>query len=549
MTTTNHRPAAGYARVSTDIQREKHTIENQLRILPTLITQSGYDLYKIYIDDGVSAETRQRPGFISLVEDAQQKNFDAVFVVAQDRLNRSSEYAEWHHIKTILRQHNLKLYVNGRLVNLHDPDEEFMSDMVNHFSSYEKKKIVARMVTGKQTKAYEGKYVGGTPLFGYHVDPDTRKLVVEPGEARIVRKMFSLSLKGNGLKKISNYLNDNGLLKRGQNGKMQEWSISSVHCVLSNPAYGGKQIRWRYQFHTRADGNGERKVEVSERPPDQWIYTDVPAIVSQEEFSACQEAMRQRKTLAPRNARLFYLLGGIIWCAHCGSRMSGMTNRAPARDGSMYEYKRYVCTYDARNNISPPRCPVKSIRADEVEPHVLEVTRDFYKNPNALEKELYRVLQGLGENRGIEEIQSQIEKKGKEGERLVDLYVRGVIDRQAFDMRKKNIDRELSILSSELTNLKATEKKQRELGALPNVTQLLSDLTARKSPEIQKKALIKTYYRSPGDSRRIGIFIHSDKSIECNTAFHEYIASNVSACTGSNAKTHTIQGWEIRVVP
>ena len=47
-----------YARVSTERQKEKHTIDSQLSILPELIKQKDYlEVQKPYIDDGLSGET------------------------------------------------------------------------------------------------------------------------------------------------------------------------------------------------------------------------------------------------------------------------------------------------------------------------------------------------------------------------------------------------------------------------------------------------------------------------------------------------------------
>ena len=47
-----------YARVSTDRQREKHTIDSQLSILPDIIKQKDYMLiFNPYVDNGISGET------------------------------------------------------------------------------------------------------------------------------------------------------------------------------------------------------------------------------------------------------------------------------------------------------------------------------------------------------------------------------------------------------------------------------------------------------------------------------------------------------------
>ena len=65
--------AAIYARVSTERQRERHTIASQLSLLPELIKQRGY--YQVgdpYVDDGISGETiEERPAKTRFLEDAE----------------------------------------------------------------------------------------------------------------------------------------------------------------------------------------------------------------------------------------------------------------------------------------------------------------------------------------------------------------------------------------------------------------------------------------------------------------------------------------------
>ena len=58
-----------YARVSTEMQKEKHTIKSQLSILPEVIKQKGYiQILEPYIDNGISGETIvERPSMTRLL--------------------------------------------------------------------------------------------------------------------------------------------------------------------------------------------------------------------------------------------------------------------------------------------------------------------------------------------------------------------------------------------------------------------------------------------------------------------------------------------------
>src|SRR4051812_2882280 len=80
-----------YCRVSSDRQREKHTIDSQIRILPEYAKSRGWDLVgQPYIDDGFSGETIEaRPAFSRLLDDAAAGKFDVLLVIDDDRISRA----------------------------------------------------------------------------------------------------------------------------------------------------------------------------------------------------------------------------------------------------------------------------------------------------------------------------------------------------------------------------------------------------------------------------------------------------------------------------
>ena len=76
--------AAIYVRVSTD----KQTVENQVRELRQIAERRGWQVVEEYRDAGISgAKGRdQRPGFDTMLKDAQRRRFDVVMAWAIDRI-------------------------------------------------------------------------------------------------------------------------------------------------------------------------------------------------------------------------------------------------------------------------------------------------------------------------------------------------------------------------------------------------------------------------------------------------------------------------------
>ena len=81
----------GYARVSTDLQREKETIRTQVELIEKFCKTQGHTLVETFSDDGVSGTThlQDRPAGARLLSDARVGKFDAVVVYKADRLERS----------------------------------------------------------------------------------------------------------------------------------------------------------------------------------------------------------------------------------------------------------------------------------------------------------------------------------------------------------------------------------------------------------------------------------------------------------------------------
>lgn len=82
--------AAIYARVSTDEQAEKHTIENQLDACRSYCERAGFEVVNEFLDAGVSGTVAlaERPAGARLIADADAKSFEVVVCYRLDRFGR-----------------------------------------------------------------------------------------------------------------------------------------------------------------------------------------------------------------------------------------------------------------------------------------------------------------------------------------------------------------------------------------------------------------------------------------------------------------------------
>jgi DNA invertase Pin-like site-specific DNA recombinase len=91
------------------------------------------------------------------------------------------------------------------------PMGRMLLQLLAMFAQFERDTIIERVIAGMERKAAKGKWKGGRRPFGYQVDKSTQTLVVDRGEAVIVRTIFDLCTRDRlGSKAVAAVLNDRG---------------------------------------------------------------------------------------------------------------------------------------------------------------------------------------------------------------------------------------------------------------------------------------------------------------------------------------------------
>ena len=88
--------AAIYARVSSEQQREEHSIASVTAALIEFARTQGFEVPKqwIFEDEGYSGATLERPGLERVRDLAAEGQIQAVLAFAPDRLSRKYAYQE-----------------------------------------------------------------------------------------------------------------------------------------------------------------------------------------------------------------------------------------------------------------------------------------------------------------------------------------------------------------------------------------------------------------------------------------------------------------------
>lgn len=132
-----------YTRVSTEEQaREGYSLPAQEERLRAHANSQGWAVYKLYMDDGYSAGSRNRPALKRLLAEAALKRFDVVLAYKIDRLSRSLK--DLIDIVAELNQFDVGFKSCTELIDTTRPEGRLMFHQFGSFAQYERELIGQR---------------------------------------------------------------------------------------------------------------------------------------------------------------------------------------------------------------------------------------------------------------------------------------------------------------------------------------------------------------------------------------------------------------------
>lgn len=187
MTPNTAKPlAAIYVRVSTQEQAQQgFSLNAQQEALENYAKALGYEIHRIYRDEGKSAKDMKRPEMTQMLQDAETGKFSAIFIYKLDRFSRSikdliltiDKLKEWGIDFVSLQDRIETTSASGKL----------MFHIIGAFAEFERNIIGDRTKFGMQRKAKEGGFITKAPK-GYKLV--NKKLMVDDLQSENVKSIF-----------------------------------------------------------------------------------------------------------------------------------------------------------------------------------------------------------------------------------------------------------------------------------------------------------------------------------------------------------------------
>ncbi len=341
-----------YTRKSTDenLDTDFNSLDAQREACELYIqsqSQEGWMVLPDRYDDGAySGATMERPALERLICDIDAGRIDCVVLYKIDRLSRS--LSDFTRLMEFFKLHDVSMVSITQAFNTNTSSGVLFMNLLMTFASYEREVIAERIRDKVAASKKRGMWMGGVPPLGYDVDFEKKKLLVNPEEADLVRRIFRRFLElGSGVKLIRE-LNDEGFrtkswtTKQGKRREGRPFNLGHLYRILNNPLYIGR-VKHKEQTHP-----GEHE-----------------SIVKHAMWDGVQKRLKSHGLRgASGHSKTPALLRGLIRCGACGSAMGITYSRKGNRS-----YRYYLCVSAAKNGYDT--CPVRSVSAGDVEAAVV----------------------------------------------------------------------------------------------------------------------------------------------------------------------------------
>jgi site-specific DNA recombinase len=337
-----------YARQSRTRISDLSSCQAQVDMCRDVASQRSLDVSQVFSDEGQSSEKLDRPALKQLIAAVKAGQVNRLIVYSIDRLTR--RLVHLHTLLELFEAYEVELVVVTDPNYSNSAVSRLMTNIVAAASEFQQDLTRERMADMRAALKRQGKRVAGRVPFGYQADPNTKKLLVDPEPAIIVRDFFELASKGARPSELANLANLSDW--NDQNGESGKWTARRILKLLQNTTYLGKI----YGPHSTLPGEHE-------------------AVVNAAIFDAVQNELSARKTRGensgkqtrrknPHQANLL----GLLVCGQCNRPMTtSVSHRGTIR------YISYRCRSNAGGR---PPCPGAGIGQYNLERFVCDVLAD-----------------------------------------------------------------------------------------------------------------------------------------------------------------------------
>lgn len=451
---------APYCRVSTDSAEQMASYESQVAYYEQKIKENpNWELAKIYSDAGISGTNiDKRLGFQEMIRDAMAGEFDLVITKSISRFGRNTK--DVLEYTRLLKKHNVAVLFEKENINTFSMQGEVAMTVLTSIAQQESESISTNVKMGLKMKMKRGELVGFQGCLGYDYDKETKELVINEEEAHVVRYIFDRYNQGMGARVIGNELKEKGYkTKRGSTN----WPDSTIRGILKNEKYMGDLLLGKT---FTVDPITKQRLDNMGEEEKYYIKDHHEPIVSKETFEKAQ-AIRNKRNCNMEKGRLKrysrqYTFSSKIECGFCETTVG----RRAWNSGTKNKKVVWHCIKSSKHG--KKYCPdSKGIHEAVVEEAFVKVFNEMCQHNREIIEEFISTIENtLSESTSKKELStlnkelSKVEDKIK---KLIDLHIDGAIDRENYENKFIELNKDKERLIKETNELSLTASEEKEM--------------------------------------------------------------------------------------
>ena len=457
------RKVAIYARVSTEHEEQLSALGYQVQYYDEILKKHpDWELYDRYIDEGITGTSiKKRKNFLRMIQDANNGCFDLIITREVSRFARNT-------VDTLQETRKLKkigvevYFTEDNIWTFNDEDGELKLTIMATLAQNESKKTSQRVKAGQKISFLNGVFYGTGNILGY--DKVGSDMIINEEQAKTVRKIYDLFLNGAGSSEIKTYLELNGYLTATG---LMKWSASSIVRILRNPFYSGT-IVYRKSF---IPDYLEQKPKKNKGEVEQFIVEGRhQPIVSKEEFEQVQKLLESHSVVKKGKRGHGCASPKSIWTkkliCECGSTFNKSTYYKND-DREIWTYY-FQCYYQKNHGSLNYRikkgmdirdaCSTPIIAEWKLKLMANIIFDMIWNNKQKIIKIANDIIEQSIQNNSINqfmdeeilECENKIDLNKNKLDKLVDMYVNELIDKESFMKKKIDIEKNIKYLEDKI---------------------------------------------------------------------------------------------------
>lgn len=472
-----------YVRVSSDMQDS--SITNQQEYFNEYIKRMGFTLYKFYIDEALTGtESSKRLSWQTLIQDGINGKYNTLLAKSYSRFGRNQQQT-LSAISELIK-HNIRIiFIEDGL----DSKKDYNNfGLFAWLAEQEARKTSERIKMTWDLYNQQGKIHVCISNYGYDYDKDTKTFVINPEEAEVVKRIFSMYVdKGYGFTKIANILQQEGVKSK----KGGQWAGITISGILRNPIYIGTLIQGKSR---NIDITIKKRKKIDK---DKWYIHEnrVEPIISKELFDKAQSIMQERKNKSTyQRHSTASLFSNLIKCACCGSsftikRQKHFYNYRPYYSCINYELKGKTLAGHSRNFI------YEDVLIEIIKDYFIEIKNNNYELFKKIDDENNKKQEKKPNyQKELNKIEKKINEVNNQSMTLLKLLTEKIINTTQYKLQNEQLSIQLEKLIKEkdylLLKIQEEENKETKKEDVKNIVeQLIETDTSLWTNALLKKCI------------------------------------------------------------